>query len=595
MLNIGFIHIYQGKRAEAEQDLLAVVAIKKAAGQKDAYFALEALHEIEYNKGNNAKSLAYLLQTLRSVQESGHEELLDYVYGMLGSLYLELDEVNTGVAYLKKSLALSQRNGQLTPDVRIISRLVSGLVKQGKAQEGLRFLQNVSRKNVPFSPRNKKTLAEAMAHCFIALKQYPQAEKYLLQSTALDSQVDAYGAESTWLMLSQLYIKTKQYAKARPYLKKLLAVHDGMIIPADIIATVHLASFQVDSAAGDYLSAIAHYTRYKALTDSIFSASKTRQVEELKMQYATTQKEQRIQLLTAKEQRQQSQLDRERIIRNGIIAGAGLLVLLLGVSYNRYRLKQRSNQLLEKKQFEINQKNHALEQVVSEKELLLVDKDQLLEDKEWMLKEIHHRVKNNLQIITSLLHSQTIYLTDKAALSAIRESQNRVQSMALIHQKLYQGTQLASVPMQAYVLEIANYLIASFDSQHFVRTELAVADVELDVSLAVPVGLILNEAITNSLKYAFPTRQAGIIRIELTRSVKTYVLSIRDNGVGLPADFNPQRSRTLGLSLIRGLSKQIDGRLQIDGQQGVCITLAFDDVEAVTRASRQDARVLAQD
>ncbi|WP_317198243.1 sensor histidine kinase, partial [Hymenobacter terricola] len=127
---------------------------------------------------------------------------------------------------------------------------------------------------------------------------------------------------------------------------------------------------------------------------------------------------------------------------------------LLGVSYSRYRVKQRSTALLEIQQREINQQNQALEQVLGEKDELLGEKDGLLEEKEWMLKEIHHRVKNNLQIISSLLSRQSHYLRDAPALAAIRESQNRVQAMALIHQKLYQSDSLARVNMQDYTREI---------------------------------------------------------------------------------------------------------------------------------------------
>ena len=143
-------------------------------------------------------------------------------------------------------------------------------------------------------------------------------------------------------------------------------------------------------------------------------------------------------------------------------AGQLLLLCLLALSYNRYRLKQRSNQLLEIKQHEINRKNQTLETLLSEQQ-------QLLTEKEWMLKEIHHRVKNNLQIITSLLHSQGVFLKDEAAQSAIRESQNRVHAMALIHQKLYQSDRLAAIPMAGYVAEIVDYLIKSFDREGTIR------------------------------------------------------------------------------------------------------------------------------
>ena len=148
--------------------------------------------------------------------------------------------------------------------------------------------------------------------------------------------------------------------------------------------------------------------------------------------------------------------------------------------------------------------------------------------------------------------------------------------MALIHQKLYQSDQLANVELSEYIEEIVDYLITSFDRQDNVRKQIIVSPIGLDITLAMPLGLIINEAVTNSLKHAFPSGQGGFIAIALLKpDSKTYRLTIRDNGVGLPADVNPNRSRTLGMSLIRGLTKQLKGSLLIDQNDGVQISLLF--------------------
>ena len=327
--------------------------------------------------------------------------------------------------------------------------------------------------------------------------------------------------------------------------------------------------FKVDSTDGNYTSAINHFRQHKILNDSIFNETKSRQLAELEIRYATAQKEQQI-------QRQQHELEKGKTMRNSILAGAILLLGLLGISYNQYRLKQQSNNLLEVKQQEINQKNESLQSILNDKDTLLKEKEELLEEKEWMIKEIHHRVKNNLQIITSLLHSQGVYLKDEAALSAIRESQNRVHVMALIHQKLYQSDRLSTIPMAEYIDEIVDYLLVTFDRQNAVSKKITVMPIHLDIILAVPIGLILNEVVTNSLKYAFPAGQKGTISVELVEVTnQTYLLKLSDNGVGFPPDLNPNRSRTLGMSLIRGLSKQLGGKLQINQDSGVAISLIF--------------------
>jgi two-component sensor histidine kinase len=279
-----------------------------------------------------------------------------------------------------------------------------------------------------------------------------------------------------------------------------------------------------------------------------------------------------------------------------IIGGAVLLLLLLGVIYNRYRLKQRSNQLLEAQQQvlqaqqkEINEKNEHLSQLLEEKDTLLVQKDNLIEEKdglltekEWLLKEIHHRVKNNLQVVMSLLDSQADSLQDKAALSAIQESQHRVQAMALIHQKLYQSESLARIPMTEYIEEVVAYLNDSYSLYQPIRFDVEVEDIELDVTLAVPLGLIINEAITNAFKYAFPDERSGTITVRLQRLEQaSYELVIADDGVGLPASYDPSRSRSLGMTLIHGFSRQLGGKLIITSPPGMCISLKFQEDQLI--------------
>jgi two-component sensor histidine kinase len=201
-----------------------------------------------------------------------------------------------------------------------------------------------------------------------------------------------------------------------------------------------------------------------------------------------------------------------------LIGGGILLLVLLGVVYNRYRLKQRSNRqlqaqqqalqtqhqelqfqknALQAQQQEINKKNERLSQLLGEKDSLLGEKDQLLEEKERLLKEINHRVKNNLQVVMSLLNWKADALQDKAALSAIQESQHRVQAIAFIYQKLYQSEGVARIPMHDYIEEVVAYLHESYCLDQQVRFCVEVEPIELDVTQAVPLGLIINEGITN--------------------------------------------------------------------------------------------------
>jgi two-component sensor histidine kinase len=267
-----------------------------------------------------------------------------------------------------------------------------------------------------------------------------------------------------------------------------------------------------------------------------------------------------------------------------------MLLFLLGLGYNRYRLKLRSNRLLEAKQQEINEKNQRLQQLLGEKDHLLEEKehlithqdyilgekDGLLREKEWLLREVHHRVKNNLQIVMSLLSSQAAYLEDEKALLAIQESQNRIHAISLSHQKLYLSEKIALIDMSAYIREVVEYLHDSLQMQDQVRFDLSIDPIELNGAVAVPLGLIINEAVTNSLKYAFPGGRQGQISIALRQSDQQgCLLTIADDGIGLPADFDLSRSRSLGMNLMKGLSKQLDGSLEIESPDGLTIQVRF--------------------
>ena len=200
----------------------------------------------------------------------------------------------------------------------------------------------------------------------------------------------------------------------------------------------------------------------------------------------------------------------------------------------------------------------------------------MIEEKEVLVKEIHHRVKNNLQIITSLLESQSAYLKNES-LDAIRDTQHRIFAMSLIHQKLYQPEKNETkIDMTVYLHELVNYLSESFKSTPRIQFQMDLEPVELDISLAMPMGMILNEAITNSVKYAFPGRREGMITISVKKAGENMLLfSVADNGIGLPHALDMSKVNSLGMKLMKGLSDDIAARFSIKNNQGTQITIEF--------------------
>jgi PAS domain S-box-containing protein len=192
-----------------------------------------------------------------------------------------------------------------------------------------------------------------------------------------------------------------------------------------------------------------------------------------------------------------------------------------------------------------------------------------LKEKDILLREIHHRVKNNLQIISSLLNLQNKVVTDSYSSKALQESQNRVRSMALIHEKLYQSANLAHIDFGDYARSICSYLYKSYviDSSK-IKLTLEADNIKIDVETAMPMGLILTELFSNTLKYAFEGRDSGNVNISLRFDGDWLVMVIADDGVGMDESFNIKKTESLGLQLVDSLIEQLNGQLEFDSKNG---------------------------
>ena len=210
-----------------------------------------------------------------------------------------------------------------------------------------------------------------------------------------------------------------------------------------------------------------------------------------------------------------------------------------------------------------------------------------LAEKEMLLREVHHRVKNNLQVVSSLLNLQARATGVEDLSRAFQESQNRVQSMALIHEQLYESHNLSDVDFPEYIRQLASRLFRTYQVRtDRVRLETEISDVRIGVDLAVPCGLILNELISNSLKYAFPDGREGVIFVRVERMHDlSAVLIVGDDGVGLPSEVGFWSTKTLGLRLVRSLVRQLDGEIDVVGPPGAEYRIRF----SVPNAQKQKA------
>jgi two-component sensor histidine kinase len=227
--------------------------------------------------------------------------------------------------------------------------------------------------------------------------------------------------------------------------------------------------------------------------------------------------------------------------------------------------------------------NRELEREVTDRKLAEAGRNTALEqikaslnEKEVLLKEIHHRVKNNMQVITSLLSLQSKTIQDGQALGVFQDSQNRVKSMALIHETLYQSKDLSRINFAEYLQKLVAHVSRSYRIRpDAVKINVNVDKVSLPIDTAVPCGLIINELASNSLKYAFPEGARGEINITFGHDDAHYVLCVSDTGIGLPADFDPDKDKSLGMKLVHMLTAQLGGEIECGNGVGTTFEITF--------------------
>ena len=199
-----------------------------------------------------------------------------------------------------------------------------------------------------------------------------------------------------------------------------------------------------------------------------------------------------------------------------------------------------------------------------------------LKEKDVLLQEIHHRVKNNLQIVSSLLSLQSRYIEETESIEIFRDSQNRIKSMALVHEKLYQSGDLTRIDLAEYIPDLVSDLFRSYGvNYNQVQFKVNSENISLDINTAIPCGLIINELVTNSIKHAFQGIIKGEIIIELKYENECLKMKVQDDGVGFPEEVNLNNIKTLGLQLVISLTKQLDGSIELIKEGGTCFNIIF--------------------
>lgn len=564
---IADFHLSGNELELAKKELLEVLSVYEPMRFPQIYYTYDLLRAVCKAQGDIAGEIFYAIRMIQAADpvRTDTSELIFFNIRM-AEAYRDAGMNERSLAYTKKAFGLSQNSPDRLPPILAASAYGLDLVQNDSAARAVTVL----------SPFYKDADAIARVHAdyilclaYTALKKPELAERAGVSCVTLaDSFYRHHSAIFTHhglvmfhAGLAEAYILHGEFEKAGSCLN---GIHFDRTVPNYLVDLRRLAldRSRVDSGMGRFDSSLYCFQLYKRYSDSLDGIAKAVHFTEINTKYETEKKDKDILLLRQENRLQQDQVQRSRLVRNTMTGGLLLFVAFSILVYSRYRIKRTLAAQLERQKQEILDKNTALEK--------------LLHENEWLLREVHHRVKNNLQMVTGLLQSQSAFLTDPKALDAVAESQSRVQAMALIHQKLYSNRSVSTIDMEDYITDLIDYLREMVKPDQRIAFDIQIERLSLDVNQAIAVGLILNEVITNSIKYAFSGISAPVIRVWLrkTRDQKME-LFVADNGRGLPSGLDTYAGKSFGFRLIRGLAQDLEADMSIISNGGVEYLFSF--------------------
>lgn len=520
-------------------------------------------------QGDFQKGLDYYLRALSLSEEIGNVvKAADYC-GNIASVHFYMENDEKALEYYLKTMEMSKKASNKNGEAAAYQGMVTVYNRLGEPEKAMKYAQldlqlrrqmddkrglAYAYKNLGTIYQRKKDFRKAEENYLLGLK-YAQETDQKIKIAVLN------------LQLGRLMNNSGQHRQAIPYLENVVKITQEMsVLREQSFAYEDLATAY--SSLGQFQKAFDFQKKYSNIKNELITQDINAQTVRMQTIYETKNRDAKITALEKETALKEEVIEQSNLIKNLSIVGLVLVGLIAGLFYNRSRLKQRSNTLLTAKNIEIEEKSNLVAQSLLEKETLL--------------REIHHRVKNNLQIISSLLNIQSDNVNDPNVLSSIKEGQSRVQAMSLIHQNLYQSEHLSNVDIATYLKELVVYLSEMFAGQNKdIEIEVDANKIEFDIDTAIPLGLIVNELVSNAYKYAFDNQQKGKVQIGIKAINDTdYELNVKDDGRGLPDDFDPAKSKSLGLKLVKILSKQLRGKFKSSSSNGAIFVVTFKDLRA---------------
>jgi len=520
-----------------DKAMTGYAGIGNKKGQATTSFKIAWVHK---KKGEIDKAMDADIQALRAMEALGDQEGIADALGRVSEDLTRQGQHTEAMEYAQKAIDICQKNGYQKQLANALTFAGDACISQGNPGRALEYY-NQSLKLVQAQGFGAAALADNLNNRGNALKRLGHYDAAL--DAYKECRVNAEKANysnainATTANLADIYLLQGNYAAALPFQLKTIRLQEESRDLSNLVEAYNHASIIYENM-GNYSQALQYERKARQMRDSTASLQSDAAISELRTQYETEKNEATI---SAQEQ----QIAQQKMVQ---WLGFGLAALLAFMALNFYRNAQS------------RKKTNAL---------LAAENAQ----NELLLKEIHHRVKNNLEVVSSLLALQSAQIDDQGIKDAMLESQNRVQSIGIVHQKLYQGTNLGAIEMKDYFLNLSESILDAFGAEDRVTIECAMEQLDVDIDTAVPLGLIVNELLTNTLKYAFPDGQKGQVKIKLEmNNTGNLYLEVSDNGIGKTGI---SKGTGFGTQLVSLLTRQLNGSMQEKTKNGTVISFDF--------------------
>ncbi|MEP0365478.1 MAG: tetratricopeptide repeat protein [Cyclobacteriaceae bacterium] len=507
-----------------------------------------------YLNGQFEEAMRYYLKALAISQRTEDNRYTGIISNNIGAVYFEMKEYEKAESHYGNAISLFE----VAEDTFWLSNALNNMGNVLEKTEQYEPALTIYKKSLSLAEisGNEEAIGSAMGNLgnvYMALGRDREALQQYRQGVLYQKNADDRIAEAiSYNNIGRLLGKEGRYTEAVLNHKKALSIAEE-IGHLETLKNGKKWLGDVYNKMGLFEKAYETQNEFIVLSDSLVGLEKAKAVEELNQKYESELKERTIAELELDKKNAALALAKSNNQRNTFIFIALLIVFIAVFLYYLYNTKRKTSDILAIKNNQISK---------------------ALDEREVLLKEIHHRVKNNLQVVWSLLRLQGRSLNNEVAREALTQGQNRVKSMALVHQRLYSTDDLRGVSVQDYFEKLTSELFMAFGVSH-VDYKVETSHIKLDIDTMVPLGLIVNELMTNAIKYAFPEeKEGGLVELTMSEESDKLVVRLRDNGVGMDEE-SLKKGNSFGWKMIRSLSRELKAEIEILNNNGTTINLSL--------------------